>query len=142
MPDLVFVVPGQRRHADAAIVKLPHALDAALEDLAALDAQQDFDLALLRLQRGIDARPALFGREALKRGILGHRLVIRVVAHALAARKERAGLQAHPAPLHILHRHARRLPRLERAHVQRIAMRIADDHRPNPSVFHGNPWQA
>ncbi len=126
--DLVFVVPGQRRHADAARMELAHALHAALEDFAALHGQENLHLARLGLQRRIDLLPALGFLKLLKGGVLRHRLVIRVIAHALAAGKERAGLQAHAAALHVLHRHAGRLLRLERPHVQRVAVCIADDH--------------
>ena len=143
--DLVFVVPGQRRHADAALVKLAHALRAALEDLAALDGEQDLDTALLGLQRGVDLLPALRLLKMLKRGVFGHRLVVGMIAHSLAPGEERAGLQAHAARLHMLQGDAGHFIRLERAHVQRIAMCIADDHGQMPPFTiweqYSVPWE-
>ena len=135
MADLVFVVPRQRGHAHAVAVKLVHPLDLALEDFAALDAQQNLHLAVLRLQRRIHARPALGIAQVLKGAVFGHRLVIRVPRHARVARVQRAGLQAHAALFHGLHRHAGLFLRLERAHIQGIAMRIANHHGASSSRF-------
>ena len=135
MADFVFIVPRQRGHAHAVTVKLMHALDLALEDFAALDAQQNLHFAVLRLQRRIDALPALRIAQMLKGVVFGHRLVIRMACHALIACVQRAGLQAHAAFFHGVHRHTGRFIRLERAHIQRVAVRIANNHDDSSSRF-------